>query len=502
MNIGKPTQFEHGIHVEYNKVTGKYMGLPDVWQTNLPSDDVLDTNYINPNLVPIIPGIGKPYNVQHNIHVEMDDYGLVGLPLPWQRALYASGIIQSSSPIQPIHQHNNILDNIQPTTLINHQQSSPSSLDSHPPPMSMIDDQVSNITSPISTIDDITCDTPIRDLHIPSSMSTSSLSFGSHFIDEITEAAHPTALYSELTLIAEGGSGPMFSAKHNLTNRMVAIKKVLSHAEEKLSKLEIELANMKMSRHPNIVEFIAKYNVENEVWIVSEFMDTSLADIISVSITSDNDNDNNDDKNDDHPTALKESHMARIARDVLRGLAHLHKLKRIHRDIRSDNILLNTRGDIKIADFSQCAQLTNNQENRRSVIGTPYWMAPEVIKGSEYDTKVDIWSLGVMMMEMAEGDPPYMEHPPLRAVFLIASNGVPELNNTSMWSDSFNDFVKQCTTVNPIQRPDAEQLLKHPFLSLASSNEDIVQLVAESKLISESIQDGMEVVDSLNVSTI
>ncbi|KAI9305895.1 kinase-like domain-containing protein, partial [Cunninghamella echinulata] len=313
-------------------------------------------------------------------------------------------------------------------------------------------------------------------------------------LDEITEAAHPSALYSDMTLIAEGGSGPMFSAKHNLTNRMVAIKKVSSHAEEKLSKLELELANMKMSRHPNIIEFIAKYNVEDEVWIVTEYMDTSLAEIISTPDTAS--------QMSSSSPSLLESHMARIAREVLRALTHLHRLRRIHRDIRSDNILLNTRGDIKIADFSQCAQLTCNQENRKSVIGTPYWMAPEVIKGSEYDTKVDIWSLGVMMMEMAQGDPPYIEYPPLRAVFLIASNGVPELDPSSTWSDSFKDFVKQCTTMNPNQRPDAERLLKHPFLTMASSTEDIIQLVTESKLINESIQDEMEVVDSLNVSTI
>lgn len=154
--------------------------------------------------------------------------------------------------------------------------------------------------------------------------------------------------------------------------KKVAIKKVLDHAEEKLSKLEIELANMKMSRHPHIVEFIAKYKVDNEVWIVTEFMDTSLAEIISVSpSTSSSDTiaatpSNDDDHDDDHHTTLIESHMARIARDVLRGLAHLHKLKRIHRDVRSDNILLNTRGDIKIGiNFILKISLHKERKNHR-----------------------------------------------------------------------------------------------------------------------------------------
>lgn len=129
-----------------------------------------------------------------------------------------------------------------------------------------------------------------------------------------------------------------------------------------------------------------------------ECMDVSLADIISIN-----------DK-----TQLKEKHIGRVARDILRALTRLHRLNRIHRDIRSDNILLNLRGEVKLADFGHCAQLTPTQPQRNSVVGTPYWMSPEVIKGQNYDSKADIWSLGVVLLEMAEGDPPYVEHPPLR----------------------------------------------------------------------------------------
>lgn len=128
-------------------------------------------------------------------------------------------------------------------------------------------------------------------------------------------------------------------------------------------------------------------------------MCVSLADIISV---------------DDDRIQLKEAHMKRVIRDILRALTRLHRLSRIHRDIRSDNILLNLRGEVKLADFGHCAQLTSARPHRNSIVGTPYWMAPEVIKGQDYDSKVDIWSLGVVLLEMAEGDPPYVEHPPLK----------------------------------------------------------------------------------------
>ncbi|CAO3589715.1 unnamed protein product [Absidia cylindrospora] len=505
LDISKPTQFEHGIHVEFNRLTGKYMGLPDVWQPNLPSDDVLNTNYINPNLVPRQPGISKPYNINHNIHV---DDGLLGLPIEWQHVLHASGLIQesvlSSSPtstssfsppppaLPPVSdkgisfmQHQQPIDP-PPTTTTGTNDAAITNLllqqlqhRSSPP---IIDNDISNNITP-----DGHCDTFIKDLHMPAaSLTSSSLSFGSSFIDEIVEAGPPTAMYSNLTLIAEGDSGPMYAAKHSLTNRLVAIKKISSAAKDKIAKLTNELNSMKMSRHPNIIELITHYTVDEDVWVVTEYMDVSLADIIA-----------------GETSLLTEPHMARITREIVRGLAHLHRLNRIHRDIRSDNILINARGDIKLADFSQCAQMAMDQDKRQSVVGTPYWMAPEVIKGKEYDTKVDIWSLGVMMMEMAQGDPPYIDHPPLRAVFLIAANGIPKLDCPEQWSSALIDFIEQCTIMDPSRRPSAEQLLKHPFLSLATTSEKTAALVEERKRLDEVMDSQMDqdIVNSLQVNS-
>lgn len=218
----------------------------------------------------------------------------------------------------------------------------------------------------------------------------------------------------------------MYAAKHVSTKRIVAIKKIPLSAEEKLSKIRNELTTMKMSRHPNVVEFIACYTTPEELWVVMECMDVSLADIISIDA--------------EHGPRMREDQIARVARDTLRALCRIHRLNRIHRDIRSDNILLNLRGEIKLgttkrirtiygfmtnhcffilADFSHCAQLSKSHPERNSIVGTPYWMAPEVIKGIKYTSKVDVWSLGVVLMEMAEGDPPYVEYPPLRVRIYI-----------------------------------------------------------------------------------
>ncbi|CAO3652216.1 unnamed protein product [Cunninghamella echinulata] len=588
LDIGKPTQFEHGIHVEYNKDNGKFMGLPDVWQASLPSDDVLNTNYINPNLVPspasnkhsnnskpIVPKpntyekksslIGKPYNIQHNVHVEVDNHGFKGLPIEWQKLLQASGISEDIVNAHPkdvqrlIHVRmpdslqqskkniskssnnsftsstssasiNNNNSNIKNNTIndknnnnnntnnnsnnsnnnnsttdknnnndknnsdlpigfappsrapprqtkINTLTSRPASSSLQPSSSSSssssfsyssyssLTSRISTPDSPIDKLPDST--TTITDNQKEQSTIKTHLDLDSNFID-IMDHTDPTKLYTDYVLIAEGESGPMYAAKQISTDRIVAIKKISKESEQKLSKIRNELTTMKMSRHPNIVEFIACYTTDEEIWVVMEYMDMALSDIISVD-----------------QAKLSEEQMGRIARDILRGLCRLHRLSRIHRDIRSDNVLLNMRGEIKLTDFSHCAQLTKQHPKRQSVIGTPYWMAPEVIKGMEYDAKADIWSLGVLMIEMAEGDPPYVEHPPLRALFLIASNGLPPFLEPDRWSEQFKDFVKQCTTVDPEKRPDANALLRHPFVLSVATKEDIVQLIEETRQLED-----------------
>ena len=158
-------------------------------------------------------------------------------------------------------------------------------------------------------------------------------------------------------------------------------------------------------------------------------------------------------------------------------------MHQIHRDIKSDNVLIATSGAVKLADFGFAAQLTKEKAKRKTIVGTPYWMAPELIRGDPYDQKVDVWSLGIMVMELCEGEPPYLNFPPLRALFLINTKGVPGLKNPEHWSPEFLDFLSKCLQHNAEFRPTSAEMINHPFLQKACSTEEIRQVCVRAKEI-------------------
>jgi len=259
----------------------------------------------------------------------------------------------------------------------------------------------------------------------------------------------PTRIYKSMTKIGEGAAGEVFVATNVRSQLKVAVKKMeISNDNVKL--LVTEIGIMKTSKHPNIVDYVDSYIVEDrEMWVVMEYMGGGcLTDVLEAFDS----------------VHMTEAQIAYVSRETLKALAYIHSLHRIHRDIKSDNILLSLDGYIKLADFGYAAQLTEKQSKRNTVVGTPYWMAPELIRGHDYGTKVDIWSLGIMMIEMAEGEPPYMEYPPLRALFLITTKGIPPLKDTAKWSRDFHDFFAKTLDTNVQSRPEANDLLKHPFL--------------------------------------
>ena len=178
---------------------------------------------------------------------------------------------------------------------------------------------------------------------------------------------------------------------------------------------------------------------------------------------------------------LYEGEIATILKDTLEGLVYLHARRKIHRDIKAGNILLSSEGHAKLADFGVAGQLTDTMAKRNTVIGTPYWMAPEVIQEIGYDCLADIWSLGITALEMAEGKPPYGHIHPMRAIFMIPSNPPPSFRQPDKWSFEFVDFVSRCLVKNPENRATAAQLLQHPFIGKAPAVTSLLSMIQEAR---------------------
>jgi len=252
----------------------------------------------------------------------------------------------------------------------------------------------------------------------------------------------------------------------------VAIK-TMSISQENVHLLCTEINIMKSSKQENIVEYIDSFIVDNnKLWVIMELMDGGcLTDVLEQF----------------DRVRLDESQIAHVCLMTLRALRYIHRSHRIHRDIKSDNILLNSKGEVKIADFGYAAQLTEERNKRKTVVGTPYWMAPELIRGHDYGTKVDIWSLGIMLMEMIEGEPPYLEYPPLRALFLITTKGIPPIQKPDEFSPDLIDFYDKCLEKDVEKRPGADDLLEHPFLKYACEHSHFAPVITEAREAAASV---------------
>ncbi|CAG9316555.1 unnamed protein product [Blepharisma stoltei] len=258
---------------------------------------------------------------------------------------------------------------------------------------------------------------------------------------------NPEEIYQIIRKIGEGGSGSVYVVKNSQNNETFALKRIRPKNDKQREEIVNEIALTVLSQNPNVLSYYESYDYNGFIWIVVELMKGNLTDLIL-----------------DRWGRIPENLMAYISREVIRGLAFLHHQHRIHRDIKSDNVLISLDGKVKLGDFGYAAQLTTDQDKRHTVVGTPSWMAPELVVGSDYDTKVDIWSLGIVLLEMAEGEPPYLRENPMKALYLIASAAPPRLQNRTKWSEDFKSFVEQCLVKEPNERASSDTLLTHPFI--------------------------------------
>ncbi|PIA63115.1 hypothetical protein AQUCO_00200856v1 [Aquilegia coerulea] len=259
----------------------------------------------------------------------------------------------------------------------------------------------------------------------------------------------PTTKYELLNELGKGSYGAVYKAKDIVTSELVAIKVIsLSEGEEGYEEIRGEIEMLQQCSHPNVVRYFGSYQGEEYLWIVMEYCGGgSVADLINVT-----------------EEALEEHQIAYICREALKGLAYLHSIFKVHRDIKGGNILLTEQGEVKLGDFGVAAQLTRTMSKRNTFIGTPHWMAPEVIQENRYDGKVDVWALGVSAIEMAEGLPPRSTVHPMRVLFMISIEPAPMLEDKEKWSLLFHDFVAKCLTKEPRLRPIATEMLKHKFI--------------------------------------
>ncbi|XP_058846118.1 TRAF2 and NCK-interacting protein kinase-like isoform X2 [Acipenser ruthenus] len=280
-------------------------------------------------------------------------------------------------------------------------------------------------------------------------------------LDEIDLSAlrDPAGIFELVELVGNGTYGQVYKGRHVKTGQLAAIKVMdVTGDEEEEIKQEINMLK-KYSHHRNIATYYGAFvkknppGIDDQLWLVMEFCGAgSVTDLIK----------------NTKGNSLKEEWTAYICREILRGLTHLHQHKVIHRDIKGQNVLLTENAEVKLVDFGVSAQLDRTVGRRNTFIGTPYWMAPEVIACDEnpdatYDFKSDLWSLGITAIEMAEGAPPLCDMHPMRALFLIPRNPAPRLKSKK-WSKKFQTFIDSCLVKNHGQRPSTEQLLKHPFI--------------------------------------
>uniref|UniRef100_A0A1B6KXN5 non-specific serine/threonine protein kinase n=2 Tax=Cicadellinae TaxID=33370 RepID=A0A1B6KXN5_9HEMI len=510
-NISYPTNFEHTVHVGFDAVTGEFTGMPEAWARLLMSSNISKQEQKkNPQAVldvlnwfdhsskevkgskymtttKMVATVDLCPSLRHTPHHSDSSHSQHSLSQP-----------SSSSPSSTTPDTEGHLPPTPPTSAASEQEDEPP-----PPPVATRPERTKSIyTKPIEEVTP-TPTPPVVSIRATNgttisptattvldknknhnttntntntttttNTNTSSTTARKKKLsdDEILEklrtivsVGDPNRKYAKMEKIGQGASGTVYTAIEASTGMEVAIKQMNLSQQPKKELIINEILVMRENKHHNVVNYLDSYLVGEELWVVMEYLPGgSLTDVVT-------------------ETCMDEGQIASVCREVLQALEFLHCNQVIHRDIKSDNILLGLDGSVKLTDFGFCAQISPEQSKRTTMVGTPYWMAPEVVTRKQYGPKVDIWSLGIMAIEMIEGEPPYLNENPLRALYLIATNGKPEIKEKEKLSQIFQDFLDQCLEVEVEIRASASELLKHPFLKLARPLASLTPLIMAAK---------------------
>ncbi|NXL64486.1 PAK1 kinase, partial [Chordeiles acutipennis] len=463
--ISLPSDFEHTIHVGFDAVTGEFTGMPEQWARLLQTSNITKSEQKkNPQAVLDVLEFYNSKKISNSqkymsfTDKSTEDYNS-------SNTLNVKAV--SETPAVPsVSEDEDDEDDAAPPPVIaprpEHTKSiyTRSVIDPLPPPTR--DAATSPISSPSennTTVPDMLARNTEKQKKKPKMSDEEIL----EKLRSIVSVGDPKKKYTCFEKIGQGASGTVYTAMDVATGQEVAIKQMNLQQQPKKELIINEILVMRENKNPNIVNYLDSYLVGEELWVVMEYLaGGSLTDVVT-------------------ETCMDEGQIAAVCRECLQALEFLHSNQVIHRDIKSDNILLGMDGSVKLTDFGFCAQITPEQSKRSTMVGTPYWMAPEVVTRKAYGPKVDIWSLGIMAIEMIEGEPPYLNENPLRALYLIATNGTPELQNPEKLSAIFRDFLNRCLEMDVEKRGSAKELLQHQFLKIAKPLSSLTPLIIAAK---------------------
>ncbi|KAM8851867.1 STE20-like serine/threonine-protein kinase isoform 1-T1 [Synchiropus picturatus] len=300
--------------------------------------------------------------------------------------------------------------------------------------------------------------------------------------EHVHRDVNPEEFWEIIGELGDGAFGKVFKAQNKQNGTLAAAKVIDTKTEDELEDYMVEIDILASCNHHHIVKLLDAFYFEGKLWILIEFCAGGAVDAIMLEL--------------ERP--LTEPQIRVVCRQTLEALSYLHDSKVIHRDLKAGNILLSLEGDVKLADFGVSAKNTKTLQRRDSFIGTPYWMAPEVVmcetsKDRPYDYKADIWSLGVTLIELAQIEPPNHEMNPMRVLLKIAKSEPPTLMQPSRWSPEFNDFLRKALDKNVDNRWSTAQLLQHPFVTSVTDSKPLRELIAEAKAeVTEEIEDSKE----------